>query len=252
MPKEISGDSSLLAVCKKLVFLLSFLPSFAPFFPCIVSCSLLLLASPPLSLPTQAELGHVYVLVNNAGIVSGQRFLDIPDRRIELTFGVNVLAHCWTIKAFLPHMLEQNDGHIVCIASAAGYIGSPRMVDYCSSKFAARGLMEALRLELATLGKTGVKTSIVCPAHIKTELFQGFDMPLIPSMSPPYVARQVVEAVQYNRDLVTLPPVFVDAGIIVNALFPPWLADLANFPASNAMSNFDPKKANAIANKIKS
>ena len=126
------------------------------------------------------------------------------------------------------------------------------MVDYCSSKFAARGLMEALRLELATLGKTGVKTSIVCPAHIKTELFQGFDMPLIPSMSPPYVARQVVEAVQYNRDLVTLPPVFVDAGIIVNALFPPWLADLANFPASNAMSNFDPKKANAIANKIKS
>ncbi len=41
-------------------------------------------------------------------------------------------------------MLEHNHGHIVTIASAAGFAGMPLLVDYCSSKFAAIGLHEAL------------------------------------------------------------------------------------------------------------
>jgi all-trans-retinol dehydrogenase (NAD+) len=48
------------------------------------------------------------------------------------------------IKAFLPSMLENNHGHIVTIASAAGLTGLASLVDYCSSKFAAVGLHEAL------------------------------------------------------------------------------------------------------------
>jgi all-trans-retinol dehydrogenase (NAD+) len=41
-------------------------------------------------------------------------------------------------------MLEHNHGHIVTIASGAGLVGMARLVDYCSSKFAAVGLHEAL------------------------------------------------------------------------------------------------------------
>jgi all-trans-retinol dehydrogenase (NAD+) len=48
------------------------------------------------------------------------------------------------LKAFLPSMLETNHGHIVTIASGAGLTGIPYLVDYCSSKFAAVGLHEAL------------------------------------------------------------------------------------------------------------
>lgn len=52
-------------------------------------------------------------------------------------------------KAFLPDMISQNSGHIVTIASLAGFFGMNKLVDYCSSKFAAVGFDESLRFELA-------------------------------------------------------------------------------------------------------
>lgn len=56
-----------------------------------------------------------------------------------------------TTKAFLPSMIEDNKGHIVSIASLAGHIGVPSLVDYCTSKFAAVGFEEALHMELAVI-----------------------------------------------------------------------------------------------------
>merc|ERR1719433_2399267 len=50
---------------------------------------------------TQSAVGHVSILVNNAGIVSGTALLDTPDTKIIRTFDVNILAHFWTLKAFL-------------------------------------------------------------------------------------------------------------------------------------------------------
>lgn len=52
------------------------------------------------------------------------------------------------MKAFLPAMLKENKGHIVSIASLAGHVGCPKLVDYTTSKFAAVGFDEALRMEL--------------------------------------------------------------------------------------------------------
>jgi all-trans-retinol dehydrogenase (NAD+) len=77
------------------------------------------------------------------------------------------------LKSFLPDMLDKNDGHIVTIASMAGFFGSSALCDYCSSKFAAVGLEESLRNELLRIGKTGVETTVVCPFYINTGMFQG-------------------------------------------------------------------------------
>lgn len=52
------------------------------------------------------------------------------------------------MKAFLPEMIKNNKGHIVSIASAASYAGCPKIVDYCASKHAVAGFIEALQLEL--------------------------------------------------------------------------------------------------------
>ncbi len=49
-----------------------------------------------------AALGPVTILFNNAGIVTGKRLLESPDALLEKTMQVNVLAHFWTLKAFLP------------------------------------------------------------------------------------------------------------------------------------------------------
>ena len=88
-------------------------------------------------------LGRVDLLINNAGVVSGSMFLDTSDEHIERTMRVNVLASCWTLKAFLPEMMEADAGHIVTIASAAAFVGIPGLADYCASKAAVFGLHES-------------------------------------------------------------------------------------------------------------
>ncbi len=85
------------------------------------------------------EVGIVNILINNAGIVSGKDFLQIPDEKIIQTFNVNVISHFWLIKAFLPDMIERNSGHLVSTASIAGLVGVSGLTDYCASKFATMG-----------------------------------------------------------------------------------------------------------------
>ena len=109
----------------------------------------------------------VDVLVNNAGVVHGKTLLELSDESIERSFAVNALALFWTVKAFLPSMVERNRGHLVTIASAGGLIGVPRLSDYSATKFAAVGLDESLRAELATTAP-GVRTTVVCPYFIDT------------------------------------------------------------------------------------
>ncbi len=87
---------------------------------------------------------------------------------------MNALAHFWTLKAFLPGMIEKRRGHLVSIASLAGIAGNARLVDYCASKFAAVGIAESLVLELDRFGHSDyIKNTLVCPYYIKTPLFKG-------------------------------------------------------------------------------
>lgn len=85
------------------------------------------------------EVGAVTILINNAGVVSGKKLMHTPDEKILLTMNVNIMSHFWMVKAFLPDMMNKNHGHLVSIASSAGLVGVPMMVDYCASKYAAVG-----------------------------------------------------------------------------------------------------------------
>jgi all-trans-retinol dehydrogenase (NAD+) len=155
----------------------------------------------------KAEIGTVDILINNAGIVSGQAILDNPDERILLTFDVNTLALFWMTKAFLPGMIAQNSGHIVTVASAGGIVGTARLTDYCASKFAAVGFDESLRLELDRL-KTKVRTTIVMPFYINTGMFEGVKTRfafLLPILEPEYVADRIVKSIESNHQRLIMP-----------------------------------------------
>merc|ERR1712110_445506 len=155
---------------------------------------------------TQSAVGHVSILVNNAGIVSGTALLDTPDTKIIRTFDVNILAHFWTLKAFLPAMISRKDGHIVNVASLAGHSGTHKLVDYCASKFAAVGLDESLRVELFVQGHSDyIKTTVVCPYYISTGMFTGVYSKIIPILEPEYVADKAVAGCLANREIVLLP-----------------------------------------------
>ncbi|NWI08596.1 RDHE2 dehydrogenase, partial [Crypturellus soui] len=154
------------------------------------------------------EVGDVSILINNAGIVTGKRFMDCPDSLVEKTMEVNIMAHFWTYKVFLPAMMASNHGHLVSIASSAGLIGVNRLADYCASKFAAVGFAESISLEMKDLGKTGIKTTIVCPYFINTGMFDGCQTKwprLLPILEPEYVAEKIITAIRQNQEILILP-----------------------------------------------
>ncbi len=151
--------------------------------------------------------GAVDVLINNAGVVSGRRLLEISDEKIEQTLRVNTFGLFWTTRAFLPGMIQRGEGHIVTIASAAGLVGVSGLVDYSASKFAAVGFDEALRTELARVAPR-VKTTVVCPYYIDTGMFEGaktrFSF-LLPILKEDDVAGRILQAIEKNEPSLVLP-----------------------------------------------
>jgi all-trans-retinol dehydrogenase (NAD+) len=158
---------------------------------------------------TLDAVGHVDVLINNAGVVSGRSFLELSEEQIERTFAVNTLALFWTTRAFLPGMKERGRGHVVTIASASGWVGVRRLADYAASKWAAVGFDESLRMELRA-ECPGVQTTCICPFFINTGMFDGVQtrVPwLLPILDEASTAARIVRAVERNEARVMLPPV---------------------------------------------
>ncbi|XP_023982781.1 epidermal retinol dehydrogenase 2 isoform X2 [Physeter macrocephalus] len=154
------------------------------------------------------EVGDVSILINNAGIVTGKKFLDCPDELMEKSFDVNFKAHLWTYKAFLPAMIANDHGHLVCISSSAGLIGVNGLADYCASKFAAFGFAESVFMETFAKKQNGIKTTIVCPFFIKTGMFDGCTTGcpyLLPILEPEYAVRKTVEAILQEKPYLYMP-----------------------------------------------
>ena len=154
-----------------------------------------------------AEHGHVDLLVNNAGIVSGKPLLEISDEAIERTFAINTLALFWTTRAFLPTMIERQEGHIVTVASSGGIVGTAKLTDYASSKFAAIGFDESLRMEMKRLGHP-IHTTVVCPFYIDTGMFEGVKTrfpALLPILKPEYVVQRMVKAIEKKKPRLIMP-----------------------------------------------
>ncbi|KAK0427118.1 hypothetical protein QR680_010070 [Steinernema hermaphroditum] len=156
----------------------------------------------------KTDVGPVDILVNNAGVVVGKRLLECSDDEMEKTMAVNTTSNLYTTKAFLDHMLENNHGHIVVIASLAGKFGLSHLIDYCASKHGAVGFAEALNCEISALGKFGVHVTTVNPYYIDTGMFSGirtFAPRLLPVLKPEYVVERIMEAVLTNAEQLYIP-----------------------------------------------
>lgn len=153
-----------------------------------------------------SEHGPVHVIVNNAGIVTGGQFLDVPVERHVATFAVNTHGPVFVTHAFLPDLLEQAEGHIVNIASASALIPLPRAATYAASKWALLGFTDSLREELLQSGCEHVGVTAICPSYIATGMFTGVRVPLLTRLlSPEWVARKVVRCVRRKREMLIAP-----------------------------------------------
>lgn len=150
--------------------------------------------------------GPVDVVVNNAGVVFGGPFLDVPLARHLTTYQVNVLGVLAVTHAFLPELIRRPEAHLVQLASLAGLVGVPFGSTYASSKWAVIGLAESLRLELRALGHRHVHVTTVCPGYVSTGLFAGARAPLLTRfLTPERVADEVVTAVRHDQVFVRTP-----------------------------------------------
>ncbi|MCX7382384.1 MAG: SDR family NAD(P)-dependent oxidoreductase [Alphaproteobacteria bacterium] len=119
---------------------------------------------------TVAALGRLDVLVASAGITGPNATTwDYPVDDWKRVMDVNINGVFYSDRAVVPHMLANDYGRIVNIASVAGKEGNPNASAYSTSKAAVIGLTKSLGKELA---KTGVRVNCVTPAAVRTPIFE--------------------------------------------------------------------------------
>ncbi|MFD2570572.1 SDR family NAD(P)-dependent oxidoreductase [Spirosoma soli] len=118
------------------------------------------------TLPTLAN--RKLILVNNAGVALGSGPLATTDLAdFEWLMNINLWGVVRMTKAFLPYMLERNEGHIVNLSSVFGLAGVIHQSAYCTAKFGVRGFSDVLRMELLN---TAIGITCVHPGGIKTNI----------------------------------------------------------------------------------
>jgi len=152
----------------------------------------------------KSEVGIVSILINNAGVVFGGKFMSVSDEHTIKLFHVNALSHFWTIKAFLPDMRNQKKGHVVAVASIAGVGGSVALSAYCATKHAVVGLQESLSLESYFEGDY-IKFTTICPFFMDTGMFKGVSTKLIPILDPSHTADTAMNSILLEKEIVFMP-----------------------------------------------
>jgi len=175
-----------------------------------------------LATETYEAFGTVHVVCNNAGVGGGGGPVwEVPQSVWDWTFGVNFWGVLHGIRAFVPRLVAQGEGHVVNTASLAGLKAPPYMGAYNATKHAVVALSETLAHELAAIGSP-VKVSALCPGFIRTRIWESErnwpDRLGAPPVSPESPMRDVVrQLVDGGTDPGDLAGRVVDA--IVHELF---------------------------------
>jgi NAD(P)-dependent dehydrogenase (short-subunit alcohol dehydrogenase family) len=169
------------------------------------------------------RFGAVHVVCANAGVApTGPVVGTLADWRWVVE--VNLMGVIHTLDAFVPALVAQKQGHVVCTASVGGLRSAPMLGAYCATKHAVVALTESLHGELAG---SGVGVSLLCPGAVATGIFQSernrptalggpgagadrvrrsFQDAIKGGMAPAEVADCVVAAIQSERFYVLTHP----------------------------------------------
>jgi short-subunit dehydrogenase len=158
------------------------------------------------------EFGRVNVVINNAGVALAGDFTDLEYPDIDWIVGVNFWGVVHGTKEFLPHLIASGDGHVVNLSSLFGLVSMPGQSMYNATKYAVRGMTEALREEMLIAGHPvgvtavhpgGIKTAIARNARVsakesKEDTARLFDEKLA-KMTPERAAEIIINGILKNR-----------------------------------------------------
>ena len=169
--------------------------------------------------------GKVNLIFNNAGVALGATVETVKPEDFEWIMGINFWGVVWGTQAFLPHLKAAGEGHVINTSSLFGLLAVPTQGTYNASKFAVRGLTEALRQEL-DMEQCGVSATCVHPGGIRTNIAMAaridpamaalgggdveaarkrFDK-LLNTTTAESAARQILRAVERNQRRVLVGP----------------------------------------------
>lgn len=153
------------------------------------------------------------MLFNNAGIARTQPFLDADPSYEEMVIKVNLLSYMWTLREFLPDMVEKGKGHVICMCSALAGYRYQTLTSYCASKYGLRGFLETLQLEIREHPKKpNISFSTVYPGVVNTPLADGqlkhdfrYNVKGLQPMDPKHVARCIIDGILKEEKTIVIP-----------------------------------------------
>ena len=114
-----------------------------------------------------AEFKTIDILINNAGIASFGKFLELEPDAWERIIQVNLMGTYYTTRAVIPNMIERQTGDIINISSTAGLNGNALTSAYSASKFAVLGLTDSLMQEMR---KHNIRVTALTPSTVATDM----------------------------------------------------------------------------------
>ncbi|MGE5698364.1 MAG: SDR family oxidoreductase [Candidatus Sericytochromatia bacterium] len=114
--------------------------------------------------------GRLDILVNNAGLLSAGQFADIPPARHKQIVDVNVTGVMYGCHAAFPYLRDTPGARVLNLCSASAIYGQPELASYSTTKFAVRGLTEALDLEWRD---QDIAVSALWPLFVGTAMLAG-------------------------------------------------------------------------------
>ncbi|TXJ10413.1 MAG: SDR family oxidoreductase [Acinetobacter sp.] len=136
--------------------------------------------------------GGLDILVNNAGILFSGAFENTPIEQHHLTMDVNVKGVLNGCHAALAFLKQQKHARIINLSSASAIYGQADLTSYSASKFAVRGITEALDIEWE---KYGIRVLDIMPLFVNTAMVTNMDAGSIQNIGVNLQASDVAEAV---------------------------------------------------------
>ena len=120
----------------------------------------------------QAEIGVPDIVVSSAGVFYVKPFAETTPAEFMETIGVNLTGPFLVARALLPKLVQRGTGHMVTIGSSSDHIPYAGNSAYVASKYGLRGMHEVMAVELAN---TGVRTTLVSPGAVDTDMWNAID-----------------------------------------------------------------------------